>query len=50
LCRRIVSFDVTPEPPVLPDAAFRPVVEEGGFEISAGGTLSEWHGRIFTVK
>ena len=47
---RTVSFDVTPRQLAVLDAAFRPVVEEGEFEISAGGTPSELHSRILTLK
>ena len=47
---RTVSFDVTPRQLAVLDAAFRPVVEAGEFEISAGGTPSELHSRILTLK
>lgn len=47
---RTVSFDVTPRQLAVLDVAFRPVVEEGEFEISVGGTPSELHSRILTLK
>lgn len=47
---RTVSFDVIPRQLAVLDAAFRPVVEDGEFEISAGATPSELPSSILTLK